>query len=188
MRIEIDIDQSIRNERLKIYYKGFYQKFDRIFYIFFSAIIILIGLAFPIFMTVKNVIESKEKFMFPLIIYSPFIFLGLLSLYALITDNELTRFEGRTQELDNGVILGILERRLKIPINKNNERIIRIYKKATFWSWGTRIIIIFDMQDILINISRFNYRGFKSPFHPWFDDCKIKSMVREFNAIKRNVA
>ncbi|WP_421944939.1 hypothetical protein [Pedobacter sp.] len=188
MRINIDVDQSIKSERLKVLYQDFYQKFESIFYIFLSLAMILVGLVAPTIMTVQGIIEGREKIISLLVTFSPFIILGLLTFYALINDNRLQRFKGRTQEFNRNVILEILEQRFKIHVNKTEGKTMRIYKKATFWKWGTRVIVILDNQDILITISRFNYRGLKSPFHPWFDNLKIKSIIREFNEKNKNAA
>ncbi|WP_026898924.1 hypothetical protein [Daejeonella oryzae] len=188
MRINIDVDESIRTERLKVVHKDYFQKFESVFYIFASLLLIFIGLFFPTLMTFQGITEGRDKIVVPLVIFSPFILAGLLTLYALINDNRLRRFRGLDEKYNREVVSKILEQRFGIAINKSGGRTMRIYKKATCWKWGIRVIVIYDERDVLITVSRFNNRGTKSPFHPWFDDRKIKAIINEFNEIKKNTA
>ena len=190
MRINIDVNQSIRRGRLKVIHKNFWHRIAGIFYVLFVSFFVLFGLGLPISMTVQSISQDQElaEIISLLVIFSPFIFLGFLTLYALVNDNRLKRFKGRDEEFNHKMILEILERRFKVSINKASGKTMRIYKKATCWKSGIRVIVIFDNQDILINISRFNYEGVKSPFHPWFDGLKIRSIRRDFNKVAKKAA
>ncbi len=186
MRINIDIEQSIKNKRLKAIKRGFFQKFDGFVYVLYSLILISIGLIFPVFMTIQGIQEGRGDLIMPLVIFSPFIIIGLLTVYALINDNQLRTFEGVDEESNRRVLLQILENRFRVSINQDGGKTMRIYKKATLWKWGLRVIVIFHDQYVSISIARFNFQELKSPFHPWFDDLKIKSIINEFNKTINN--
>lgn len=179
--MRIDIEKSIKNKHLKIKNLSFSQKLDTLFDAIVPLFSILGGVIFPILLTVQGLKESREIAIFPLIIFSPFILLGFLSLYALIYGSRLIQFAGIDEEFNRKTMSGILEQRFKIPINFTGGEAMMICKEASFLKFGTRIIVVFRNSNVFINITRFNYRGLKSPFHTWLDSFEIRSIIKDFN-------
>ena len=61
------------------------------------------------------------------------------------------------------------------------EKIITYYKRPTWWTFGTRLVVCFNRDEVLINISKFNKYGLKSFVHQFFVDKTINSMIKEFH-------
>ena len=179
--MNIDVEKSIRTKNLKARNLSFFQKIDSIFDSLVPLMMFMAGLVFPVLILFQSIKESREVAIFPFVIFSPFIFLGFLSLYALIYGNRLARFEGINEELNRKTLLGILELRFKVPIDETDGGAVIIYKEASFLRFGMRVTVIFRGSDIFMNITRFNYRGLKSPFHPFIDSFEVRSIITEFS-------
>ncbi len=181
MRIKIDILESIKQKQLKLLEQNFDQKLDTFFFVLLGIGFISIGIVFPGYSVIQFLKAGNQENIKPLLIfYSPIIFLGILSLYALISNNRLITFQGINEEVNRHLIAEILERKFNIPVTKEGGQVLRIYKRATFWKFGIRVIVIFNKSEVFINISRYNYKGLKSLFHPLFDAIKIRNIIKEF--------
>ncbi|MFC4230449.1 hypothetical protein ACFOW1_01005 [Parasediminibacterium paludis] len=186
--VQIDIEKSIRSNKLKMIHVGFDQMLGQVFYLLFSVFVISLGIIFPVFLKLKAINEGGEKFRMPWIIWLPVFLISLLTLYALANYNRLERFHGSDRNANRRLIVEILEKRFNVQLPAPEGQIFRFYKRASLWKWGTRVIIIFDNDDLLINISRFNDRGLKSPFHPFFDNFTVKSIFKTLAAEISNTA
>lgn len=178
MRINIDVDSSIKKKRLVVTHKNFGTRLNSWFSIFYTVALIFIGIIFPLLMI--NKYQNHSIYTKNILLFSPFIFIGFLSLYSLIYDNRLFKLEGVNEEINRQIISSILEERFNVAIHRNKSNILRVYKKATLWKFGLRIIVIFENNNVFLNISHFNLKALKSPFHSWFDSFKIKSIIKEF--------
>lgn len=173
MRISLNVKKSIEEGSVVNDRQDFETKFNKYFNIFFRIFFVgglLIG--FPIFLWIgiyTGRLTSFSTIIFPGVIFS----LGLMSLYGILLADKFVRFKG-TQD-----------------INKNRETILKLFKRYypnnNFYNGGNfltsylkprgfmkckkssnRIFVLFDNNDILINISVFSDAGVQSPFHTVF--------------------
>ena len=137
---------------------------------------------FPIFLWIgiyTGRLKSFSTIVFPGLIFS----LGLISVYGILLCDKLIRFRGG-QDLERNK--DIILRLFKEYYPKNNfydggQFMTSYFKPTGFMKWKkstNRILILFDHNDILINISVFSDAGVQSPFHILFHHWTIKKIKR----------
>lgn len=177
MRIDIDIEQSIKSGRIKTTKLNSYQLLDRFFFWFISLVIIGCTLTLLINAATKPV----EKAFYFLLSTSPFSLFGIICFFNLYLDNKLVRIKGVNQEYNRHRIQTLLERGFSRMAQGSSNKIVRLYKPATCFKFGIRVIVLFDQEDMLVNISRFNQKGVKSIYHSVFDYLRLQNMRQEFS-------
>jgi hypothetical protein len=177
MRINIDIDKSIETGRLRPV-KLSWDNYSSIgLYIFLASIFILVGLVMPTLFIVNMIKQSNFNGLWlVLIFYIP----GVLTLYGLAKDNRLKTIHGKDIETNKQTMVSVIKDKFKTDLVYEGENMMTYYKRPAFWKFGTRLIICFDQDVVMINISKFNQYGMKSFLHQLFVDRTVNSMVKEF--------
>jgi hypothetical protein len=178
MRINIDIAKSIETGRL-IPVKLSLENYSSIGLYFFLAIIfLLVGLAMPTLFILKMIKQNNLNGLWlVLLFYVP----GLLTLYGLTKDNRLKKFQGKEIETNKRTMVSVIKDKFKTDLVYEGENMMTYYKRPTFWTFGTRVIVCFKEDVVMINISKFNQYGLKSLFHQLFVDRTVNSIVKEFD-------
>jgi|GEM_PF-3497953 hypothetical protein len=173
MRISLNVEESVKRELVVNDRQDSDTKFNKYFNVFFRVVFVgLFLLGFPIFLWVgiyTGRLTSFSNIIFPGLIFC----IGLISLYGILLGDKFIRFRGGQD------------------LNKNRDIVLRLFKeyypKNNFFNGGhfmtsylkptgfmkckkptNRILVIFDHNDILINISVFSDAGVQSPFHTIF--------------------
>jgi hypothetical protein len=178
MRINIGIDKTIETGRLRPV-KLSWDNYSSIgLYIFLASIFILVGLVMPTLFIVNMMKQNNLNGLWlALLFYIP----GVLTLYGLVKDNRLKKFHGKDIETNKQTMMSVIKDKFKTDLVYEGENMMTYYKRPTFWKFGTRLIVCFNQDVVMINISKFNQYGLKSFFHQPFVDQTVKSMVKEFN-------
>ena len=178
MRINIDIEKSIETGRLRPV-KLSWDNYSSIgLYVFLAAIFILIGLIMPTLFIVKMIKHNNlNGFWLVVLFYLP----GFLTLYGLAKDNRLKKFQGKDVETNKRTMISLIKEKFKTDLVYEGENIMTYYRRPTFWTFGTRLIVFFNQDEVMINLSKFNQYGLKSFFHQLFIDRTVNSMVKEFD-------
>ncbi len=177
MRIDIAIEQSIKSNRIKTAKLNSYQMLDRFFFWFISLVFIGCTLALFINAATKPLHEALPYLLFT----SPFSIFGVICFFNFWLDNKLVRIKGVSQTYNSHRIQTLLERDFGKMPQGGSDKIMRLYKPPTCFKFGVRVIVLFDNEDVLVNISRFNQKGVKSIFHSVFDYLRLRRMRQEFS-------
>jgi hypothetical protein len=178
MRINIDIEKSIQAGRIRPLKLSLENYSSIALYIFLATVFILIGVVVPtLFITNMVVQHNFNGLWFVLLFYVP----GLLTVYGVIMDNRFKRFQGKDIETNKRTMVSFIREKFGTNLVYENEKVITYYKRPTFWTFGTRLIVCFHQNKIMINISKFNQYGLKSFFHQLFVDRTVNSIVKEFS-------
>ena len=172
MRISLNIQKSIERDWVVNDRQDFDTKFNKYSNIFFKVAILGLLIGFPIFLWI-GIYTGRIK-SFSTIVFTGLMFLlGLIVLYGVLLGDKFIRFRGGYDPNKNrDVILELL--REFYPKNNfyNGGQFLTSYLKPTgFMKWKkptNRILVMFDRNDILINISVFSDAGIQSPFHTLF--------------------
>jgi hypothetical protein len=185
MRIEIDVNRSIQQGRISVINRNWVDYLDNITYTIASSLFCAIGFA-SLYHIIKSVIIKGDSMSFLLWCISvTFALLGALVLYSLINDNKFVRISGINDSATRESLSRLFIEKLNVRLDYNGA-VFRSYTRPKLFRWGKRVIIIRDHKDLLINISRFNERNMKSPFHLLFDVFFIKSLVGKAKRISQN--
>lgn len=187
MRISLNVEESIKRKSVVNDRQDFDTKFNKYLNVFFRlGFVGLILLGFPIFLWIgiyTGRLTNSSSTIFPGLIFT----FGIISLYGSLLGDKFIRFTGGQD------------------LSKNRDIILRLFKeyypKNNFFNGGhfmtsylkptgfmkrikptNRILIIFDHNNILINISVFSHAGVQSPFHTIFHHWtiyRIKSRLTE---------
>lgn len=183
MRISLNVEKSISTSQVVNDRQDFDSTFNRYFNIFFRIVFvwgILIG--FPIILWIgiyTGRLKSFSTVVFPGLIFS----LGLISIYGISLCDKLIRFRGGPDlEQNKRIILRLFKKYYPKNNFYDGGQFMTSYLKPTgFMKWKkstNRILILFDHNDILINISVFSGAGIQSPLHTLFHHWIIKSIKR----------
>jgi hypothetical protein len=178
MRVNIDIEKSIETGRLRPVELSWNNYSSIGLYIFLASIFILVGLVMPTLFIVNMMKQNNLSGLWlMLLFYVP----GVLTLYGLAKDNRLKKFHGRDIETNKQTMVSVIKDKFKTDLVYQGENMMTYYKRPTFWKFGTRLIVCFNEDIVMINISKFNQYGLKSFFHQLFVDRTVNSMIKEFN-------
>jgi hypothetical protein len=185
MRISLNVEKSIKNGWVVNDRQDFDTKFNKYLNIFFKLVFVGLLLGFPIFLWVgiyTGRLTSFSTLVFPGIMFS----FGLISLYGSILGDKFIRFRGG-QDLNKNRDTIIKLFKEYYPKNNffNGGHFMTSYFKPTgFMKWKkptNRILVIFDHNDILINISVLSDAGVQSPFHTIFHHWTINKIKNRLN-------
>lgn len=186
MRISLNVQKSIESGSVINNLHDFDTQFNKYLNIIAKVSFLGILLGFPIFLWIgiyTGQIKSFSTILFPGILFT----IGLIGLYGFIFGNKFVRFRGSHDLTKNKEVI---LRLLKDFYPKNNffqgDQFMTSYLKPTGFMRRTkptnRILILFDNNDILLNISVFNDGGIQSPFHTLFHHWtiyRIRNRLRE---------
>lgn len=108
--------------------------------------------------------------------------LGFFTLYGIISENKLMTIKGKTSALNKQKMISVLKETYRTDMIYEGSEMLSYYRRATFWRFALRIIVLFNQDKVLINISRFNQRGLKSFFHPLFSQIQVRLLTRKFES------
>jgi hypothetical protein len=185
MRIEIDVKRSIQKGRISVIKRSWVDYFDNTTYIIASSLFCGIAIAFSCVIIKSFVTQGNSLSLFLYFISATFTLLGALMLYSLINDNKFVRIGGINDSATSETLSRLLNEKLNVKLDHNGT-VFRFYTRPKLFRWGRRVIIIRDHKDLLVNISRFNERNMKSPFHLFFDVLFIRSLVKEAKRIAQS--
>ena len=108
--------------------------------------------------------------------------IALWLLVGLLLLNKLVVVKG-TNPLDNRkLIIQILNNKFpKLKLDDSGQLIIRYDLKTGLFNWGKRITVIFQDENIYLNITTLGRYDIKSPFHSVFHYLTLKSIAKQFN-------
>ena len=183
MRINIDIEKSIHTKRLKPINLSWENYSSIGLYILLALMMIVVGLVMPTLFIIEMIkLDNLNGFPILLLFYVT----GFLTIYGLIKDNQLRSFQGKDILTNKRTMVSVIKDKFDTNLVYEGESLISFYKRPTFWSFGTRLIVCFNNNEVLINISKFNQYGLKSFFHQLFVDRTINQIIKEFYSRVRN--
>lgn len=172
MRVSLNVEKSIEQDWVVNDHQDFDTKMNKVWNILFKVIFVGLLIGFPIFLWMgiyTGQVNSFSTIVFPGTMFA----FGLLCLYGSLLGDKFIRFRGGHNPDQNREKL---LRLLKEHFPKNNffdggHFMTSYLKPKGFMKWKkptNRILVIFDKNDILINISVISDAGIQSPFHPLF--------------------
>jgi hypothetical protein len=181
MRIKFCVKESIRARRIVPENLSVSQRVNSLFFLFLSLIFLGVGvITVTLFVkTIRSGNLSIPAWLFSLLIF----LLCAAILYSLLRDNRLTTIRGKGKADNKRIITSILKEVYQTDLLYESDELITYYRRATLLKFAVRVIVLFDGNDVLINISRFNQLDIKSPFHEPLSQLKIKSIKEKFDAI-----
>jgi len=116
-----------------------------------------------------------------LVLLLVFVAPGLYIIYGLVRDNKFIEARGGVDTSRNvQAMVSALKKRYQTDLVYEGERMISYYKRSTFWRFSFRIIILFDLERVYINVSRFNQNDIKSFVHAPFSERLAQSILEDF--------
>lgn len=178
MRIQIDIEKSLKSGRLQPKSLSLDQKVNVAFYLILVLVFIAAGLLLPTMLLVQSLRAQESTSVYVLLsLFYPF---GIITVYGILNDNRLLKIKGKDFETNKVVMLRILKEKYRTEMIYEGESMFVYYKRADLLHFALRTIVLFDNTDVLINVSRFNQIGIKSFFHPIFSMITIQSIRKAF--------
>lgn len=183
MRTPIDVTRSIITDRLCTTDNDLNQVVNSVLYGLMAGAFFFVGFVFPALLLWQSGFSSLNTFTITLLLI--FFFIGCMTLLGVIDNERLTRIQGKDLESNKKVLVGVLKEIYKTDLIYEGENMISYYRRATFWRFAIRVIVLFDRNDALINISRFNQLGIKSFWHYFSIRAQKKLVINGFS-YKRN--
>ncbi|WP_160143945.1 hypothetical protein [Chryseolinea soli] len=78
----------------------------------------------------------------------------------------------------------LLRNKFKTDLLYEGDQIMTYYRRGSLWGFAMRIIVLLDDEDVLINVSRFNQIGIKSPFHGVSSNKLSRSLIEDFEKLE----
>lgn len=181
MRVHPDILRSLDTGRLCVKKLDLNQKVNVGFYIILASLFIGIGLILPTLFLLQAINDNKLNAS-SFILLGLFFAVGFITLYGIANDNKFTRIKGKNLETNKIVMLTVLKEKYNSELISEGDLMLSYYKRGNALNFALRIIVLFDRNHVLINISRFNQIGIKSFFHPAFSKRTINSIAKAFTA------
>jgi hypothetical protein len=116
--------------------------------------------------------------------------LGGLLLYSLIKGDNLKRIEGALKNHNRQIIKELSEKHgWNLQVHSQQLSVLSPSWSLGLMYWGRQLVVIYDRQDILINVTSYGIHDMKSPFH-WFGNRKIERTVKDLfeNEIKNDTS
>ena len=186
MATRIDYDKSIKTDTLK-WRRDLEGNFELLHNYFWWTFITVLLVIFPIKFSIDE-IKRGTFFELSTVFYFLFISFGLIGLYGVFIIFRLRRVTGLDSETNRIIITRLLKRDFeRINVNATGTKILTVKKPLGLLSFGQRVTVLFDGNDILINILTIANHDVLSIFHSMSNDDKVKSIIREFKEeIKKN--
>lgn len=179
MKINIDVDNSIASSKLKYKFRSRHELLDHILFIVFS--LLLICAAVGITISVSKIYYKSPSW--GVLLFTFFMLVaGILSIYTLLTFDKFVQFKGSSQDENSKIISDLIEQHFGSRPAPSIV-ILKFYRQPGLWKTGKRVIVIFNGENILMNIATFNSNNIRSPLHGIFDHIKIYSIKKEFKRL-----
>lgn len=115
------------------------------------------------------------------------VILAVWLLVGLYYINKLVLINGSNPIYNRRRILQFLNDKYpNLKLDDSGQKIIRYDLKAGLFNWGRRITIIFQDENIFINITSFGRYDIKSPFHSIINQLTINKIKKQFELEKNN--
>lgn len=178
MRIKVDKDKSIRTRNLVAKNLTVEQKINVGYYLLLGVVFIGIGVVFPSLLLIQ-IFRNGNLTVIILISTGCLYAIGFLTAYGLVYENRLIslRVKNNDIEFNKRTILAFLKNQYNTDLIYEGDEILSYYRRATFWKFALRVIVLFDQDQVFINISRHNQIGIKSFFHVFFSRIQAKSIL-----------
>ena len=132
-------------------------------------------------------VESDNNLFIESLLFGISLLISGLLIYSIINLNRLRRINGTLKDKNLQIIEQLAEK-LDWTLHTHNQRITILTLPWNWLStdWGRKITVIYDRQDILINITSYGTHNLKSPFH-WFENKKLeKKLIHNFEKEIKN--
>ncbi|MEQ3661561.1 MAG: hypothetical protein ABNG96_02620 [Flavobacterium sp.] len=170
MSFKLNKQKTVLKERLI-----FKNNWEYIFEIVFEVLL------FSIWTTASFLLITNPKNNLSVLTIIVIIFINILLLTSWIYIYKLLKIEISNPEKDRKLLVEILKE--KFPdfiINDNGLYILRCKKGVGLFSWGKTLIVIFEENKILINLTTLGRFDTKSPLHSIINFWKLKHIRNEF--------
>jgi hypothetical protein len=170
MRAQINKEKSILKRRL-VYKHTTELLLNRLFENFIWVALLLVPIL--ILMNKKNNIPIEGLVV--LISFCLFLLIGIYFINCLVVIDGVNLEENRTK-----IIKLIQEKYPELQVDGSGQNIISCRKQAGITTWGKQITVIFDNNQMLINLTTLGRNNIKSPFHALFNNMKMRSLKSKF--------
>ncbi len=173
LSLRIDKQKSIQRERI-IFKRNWEYVLEKIFEILvystwtvFSILLIL---------NPKNAISESATI--------TLISLNILVLVSWYYIYKLLKIEMLNPEKDRKIFVETVSKKFPdLQINDKGLNSLRSKKNTGLFSWGKSLTVLFDGNQIFINLTTLGRSETKSPFHSIANYLKLKSIAKEFNTL-----
>lgn len=137
----------------------------------------LLGLAF-IFVSIAVNLNPKNHYT----LFSTLVFYGFALFFTLnlLLLNNLTKFKGFGEDANRADITAVLEEYFGDAIPLAIGKISRNIKAPKLLNSGRIITVIFDRENVYINVTSILGRNIISPYHGLYNYIKCKRIARDF--------
>ena len=145
----------------------------------FLYYVVLVG-ACPLFSGFFFLIqlEKGDYLVSASVLFGLSLILGGLLIYSIVNLDKLKRINGSMKERNQQIIKKLVEQfGWTLKIHSQQLSILSLPWSWLSTYWGRQIIVIYDLQDILINSTTYGLHDIKSPFH-WFGNRKLERIVK----------
>jgi len=181
MEIDVDIPASVEAGRIKARSLTPRQWFSAFMDVSMS-VLLLVTCLFMFYLARRSFSEDEHVPLITVLLYSISALIFVVVLFGFYQDNKLSNVVGGSADINRQFIVDILKKRYKIRRIASSDKMLIYHKRATYATFGMRIIILFEGDEVFLNISRFNYRGSKSFFHGISSSIRTTSILNEFRS------
>jgi hypothetical protein len=179
MRIQVDVERSLKSGKLIAVKTTLEQKTNRLFYILLALCFVFLGIIMPLAFFFKMIFGGNIE-LISFLILVPFFGVGFVTLYGIIYDDKLMVFKFKKTTTQTNIERAIVTLKdfYKTDLIHVGDGIVTYYKRATLWQFALRVVVLFKDDQVLVNISRFNQLGIKSFVHPIFSRIQARRLFR----------
>jgi|SRR5882762_3293209 len=179
MRIQVNVKRSLEARRIVPVKLSLNQKFNVAVYVSLATTLLFVIIGFPAGLILKFSRQGDLSTALALLLF--FVIPGFYIIHGLVRDNKVIETRGGVDTSRNvQAMVSVLKKTYRTDLVYGGERMISYYKRSTFWSFSLRIIILFDLEHVYINVSRFNQNDIKSFLHTPFSERLTQSILDDF--------
>lgn len=177
MRTQIDYDKSIQRQRLTFKMTTellLTRILDNSLWLVF-----LISVGF--LLSNKNNFDKGLTPIFVAVFLTVWLLIGLYYINKLVLINGSNPIDNRRR-----ILQFLNDKYPNLKLDDSGQKIIRYDLKTGLFTWGRRITLIFQDENIFINITTFGRYDIKSPFHSIINQLTINKIKKQFELEKNN--
>jgi hypothetical protein len=173
---KIDIDNSKVKNRLVTKTWLIEQILNFIFYV---ALVTTFPFSSGLFLFAQ--FKSGDNLFFVTIVLFITLLFSIFLLYSILNLNKLRKIQGVSKEQNVEFTLEVVAQ-LGWKLLIHNQLLIIANPSGSWFSsnWYRQVVILYDKQDVLINITYYGLHDFKSPFHRFGNRKLEKQFIKEF--------
>lgn len=173
MSLRIDKQKSIQKERI-IFKRNWEYVLEKIFEILVYSTWTVVSIL--LILNPKNAISEPATI--------TLISLNILVLVSWYYIYKLLKIEMLNPEKDRKIFVETVSKKFPdLQINDKGLNSLRSKKNTSLFSWGKSLTVLFDGNQIFINLTTLGRNETKSPFHSITNYLKLKSIAKEFNTL-----